>query len=61
MIHLDRLIATLMQVVTENAGAETGALVLLEEDQLTVMAQCSGSRQYDIEKLAVADCATIPV
>ncbi|NJL40732.1 MAG: PAS domain S-box protein, partial [Leptolyngbyaceae cyanobacterium SM1_4_3] len=42
-------------------GAETGALVLLEEDQLTVMAQCSGSRQYDIEKLAVADCATIPV
>ncbi|MEW6498569.1 MAG: PAS domain S-box protein, partial [Cyanobacteriota bacterium] len=61
IIHLDRLIATLMQVVIENAGAETGALVLLEEDQLTVMAQCSGSRQCDLEKLAVADCATIPV
>ncbi|WP_373425489.1 PAS domain S-box protein [Chroococcidiopsis cubana] len=61
MIHLDQLIATLMQVVIENAGAETGALVLLEEDQLTVMAQCSGSRQCDLEKLAVADCAKIPV
>jgi PAS domain S-box-containing protein len=61
IIHLDRLIATLMQVVIENAGAETGALVLLEEDQPTVMAQCSGSRQCDLEKLAVADCATIPV
>ncbi|MEX0272510.1 PAS domain S-box protein [Leptolyngbyaceae cyanobacterium UHCC 1019] len=61
MIHLDRLIATLMQVVIENAGAETGALILLEEDQLTVVAQCSGSRQCDLEKLAVADCATIPV
>jgi two-component system, NarL family, sensor kinase len=61
MIHLDRLIATLMQVVIENAGAETGALVLLEEDQLTVVAQCSGSRQCDLEKLAVTDCATIPI
>ncbi|MEN9871954.1 MAG: hypothetical protein RLZZ171_2946, partial [Cyanobacteriota bacterium] len=28
MIHLDQLITTLMQVVIENAGAETGALVL---------------------------------
>lgn len=60
MIHLDRLIATLMQVVIESAGAETGALVLLEEDQLTVVAQCSRSRECDLEKLAVADCATIP-
>ncbi|MEP0914817.1 PAS domain S-box protein [Leptolyngbya sp. GB1-A1] len=61
MVHLDQLIVTLMQVVIENAGAETGTLVLLEEDQLTVMAQCSGSKQCDLEKLAVADCATIPV
>ncbi|MUG91894.1 PAS domain S-box protein [Scytonema sp. UIC 10036] len=61
MIHLDQLIATLMQVVIESAGAETGALVLLEEDQLTVVAQCSGNRPCDLEKLAVADCATIPV
>ncbi|MEI2582596.1 PAS domain S-box protein, partial [Scytonema sp. PRP1] len=61
IIHLDRLIATLMQVVIENAGAETGTLVLLEEDQLTVVAQCSGSRQCDLEKFAVADCAAIPV
>lgn len=60
IIHLDRFIAPLMQVVIENAGAETGALVLLEEDQLTVVAQCSRSRECDLEKLAVADCATIP-
>jgi PAS domain S-box-containing protein len=61
MIHLDQLIVTLMQVVIENAGAETGALVLLEEGQLTVVAQCSGSRPCDLEKFAVSDCATIPV
>ncbi|WP_347269565.1 PAS domain S-box protein [Trichocoleus sp. FACHB-90] len=60
-MHLDQLIATLMQVVIESAGAETGALVLLEEDQLTVVTQCSGNRPCDLEKLAVADCATIPV
>jgi len=51
MIHLDRLIATLMQVVIENVGAETGALVLLEDDQLTVVARCSGSRPCNLEKL----------
>ena len=61
IIHLDQLIATLMQAVIENAGAETGTLVLLEEDQLTVVAQCSGSKQCDLEKFAVADCAAIPV
>ncbi|BAB73836.1 two-component sensor histidine kinase [Trichormus variabilis NIES-23] len=61
MIHLDQLTATLMQVVIENAGAETGALVLLEDDRLTVVAQCSGSRQCNLEKIAVAGCATIPV
>ncbi|MGG6270172.1 PAS domain S-box protein [Leptolyngbya sp. AN03gr2] len=59
IIHLDRLIATLMQMAIENAGAEIGALVLLEADQLIVVAQCSRSR-CDLEKLAVADCATIP-
>jgi PAS domain S-box-containing protein len=61
IIHLDRLIAPLIQMVIENAGAERGALVLLEADQLIVVAQCSVSRVCDLEKLAVADCATIPV
>ncbi|WP_242072089.1 PAS domain S-box protein [Nostoc sp. FACHB-110] len=61
MIHLDQLTATLMQVVIENAGAETGALILLEDDRLTVVAQCSGSKQCNLEKIAVAGCATIPI
>ncbi|MBD1867243.1 PAS domain S-box protein [Cyanobacteria bacterium FACHB-471] len=60
IIHLDQLIATLMQVVTENAGAEKGSLILLEDDQLTVVAQCS-SGQCDLAKTTVADSATIPV
>ncbi|MDZ7966690.1 MAG: AAA family ATPase [Nostoc sp. DedSLP03] len=61
IIHLDRLTATLMQVVIENAGAETGALILLEDDRLTMVAQYSGSRQGKLEKTTVAGCATVPV
>ncbi|MEB3212907.1 MAG: GAF domain-containing protein, partial [Leptolyngbyaceae bacterium] len=61
MIHLDQLIATLMHLVMENSGAETSALVLLEEDQLAVVAQCSRNKPCNLEKVAVADCATIPV
>lgn len=61
MIHLDQLIATLMQVVIDNSGAEIGALVLVEEDQLAVVAQCNRNKPCDLEKFAVADCATIPV
>ncbi|WP_425430808.1 PAS domain S-box protein [Chamaesiphon polymorphus] len=61
MIHFDRLIAMLMQVAIETAGAETGTLILLEDDRLIVVAQCSGSRQCDLEKIALVDCATIPV
>ncbi|MGI0487736.1 PAS domain S-box protein [Pantanalinema rosaneae CENA516] len=61
MIHLDQLIATLMQVVIDSSGAEIGALVFLEEDQLTVVAQCSRDKPCDLEKIAVADCAAIPI
>ncbi len=60
MIHLEQLIATLMQGVIEYAEAERGALILLEEDQLIVVAHCSGNSQCDLKKLAVADCAAIP-
>ena len=60
MIYLDQLIATLMQVVIDNSGAETGALILVEEDQLAVVAQCSGNKPYDLEKFAVANCPNVP-
>ena len=61
IIYLDRLITTLMQVAIATSGAETGALIFLEGDQLTTVAQCSGSRQCDLRKTPVAGCATIPV
>ncbi|HAJ61670.1 MAG TPA: serine/threonine protein kinase, partial [Cyanobacteria bacterium UBA8543] len=38
-IQLDKLLSTLMQVVVENAGAEKGALILLEGGSLAIAAQ----------------------
>jgi PAS domain S-box-containing protein len=61
VIHLDQLISTLMQVVIENAGAEKGSLILLEDDHLAVVAQCIGSGQCNLAMTSVADCAGIPV
>jgi signal transduction histidine kinase/GAF domain-containing protein len=38
-IQLNQLLSTLMQVVVENAGAEKGALILLEGEALAIAAQ----------------------
>jgi predicted ATPase/signal transduction histidine kinase/DNA-binding response OmpR family regulator len=40
-IDLDRLLTTIMQVVIENAGAEHGSLLLMEEEKLTLNAYCN--------------------
>jgi predicted ATPase/signal transduction histidine kinase/DNA-binding response OmpR family regulator len=40
-IDLGRLLATIMQVVIENAGAEHGSLLLMEEDHLVLKARCN--------------------
>ncbi|HEY9626963.1 MAG TPA: AAA family ATPase [Coleofasciculaceae cyanobacterium] len=61
VIHLDQLIATLMQVVLENAGAERGSLILLEGRQQVVVAQSHSSGQCNLEKTAVVDYENIPI
>jgi predicted ATPase/signal transduction histidine kinase/DNA-binding response OmpR family regulator len=40
-IDLNRLLATIMQVVIENAGAEHGSLLLVEEENLILKAHCN--------------------
>ena len=39
--HLDRLLARLMRVVIENAGAQTGALLLPHNEQWTIQAEAT--------------------
>ena len=58
-IRLDRLIASLMQVVIENAGAEQGALIL-QEETLVVAAQCIGNQSCNLQPIALTECLSIP-
>jgi len=43
-IHFDKLLATLMQVIIENAGAETGVLILQRNEQWVIEAKSRKQR-----------------
>lgn len=60
-IQLDRLLSTLMQVVMENAGAEKGALILLEGDTLAIAAQCAIDRACNLLSTPIVGSGEIPV
>ncbi|MCC3407638.1 MAG: AAA family ATPase [Microcoleus sp. PH2017_10_PVI_O_A] len=59
-INLDKLLSALMQVAIENAGAQKGALILLEGDSLAIATQCVSGQVSNIESTAVADSQEIP-
>ncbi|MCU0544278.1 MAG: AAA family ATPase [Oscillatoriaceae cyanobacterium Prado104] len=52
-IHLDKLLSNLMQVAIENAGAEKGAIILIEGDSLAIAAQCVSGRTCKIQSTPV--------
>ncbi|MGG6297795.1 EAL domain-containing protein [Leptolyngbya sp. AN02str] len=56
----DQLILTLMQGVLENAGAERGALILLESEQLSIVAQCASGQSCQILSTPLDNCSTLP-
>jgi predicted ATPase/signal transduction histidine kinase/tRNA A-37 threonylcarbamoyl transferase component Bud32 len=59
-INLDKLLSTLMQVMIENAGAETGAMILIEGDSLFLAVQCAG-KSCNLHSTPVVDCNKIPI
>jgi PAS domain S-box-containing protein len=60
-IKLEQLLSTLMQVAIENAGAEKGALILVEGDSLAIAAQCASGRNFNINSTPVVDSQEIPI
>lgn len=60
-IHLDKLLSTLMQVVLENAGAQKGAMILLEGDSLAIAAQCAVGEACNLQSIPVVGAEDIPV
>ncbi|UBF25955.1 AAA family ATPase [Kovacikia minuta CCNUW1] len=67
-IQLEKLLTTLMQVVLENAGAQTGALLLSQGDELVIQAQAirgkedmDGLQITSLQSLPVQSCSEIPL
>jgi GAF domain-containing protein len=60
-LRLDQLIVTLMQLVLENAGAERGALILRQVDQLTVVAQCLSGEACRVDLVPLHTSHSLPV
>jgi predicted ATPase/signal transduction histidine kinase/CheY-like chemotaxis protein len=60
-IRLDHLLSTLMQVVIENAGAEKGSLILLEQDKLVVVAQYVSEGNFHLQEATVGNDSNVPV
>ena len=60
-IELEGAIANLMQVARENAGAETLALMLFEEQALTLIAKITGEERSAIAPIPVEASNSVPL
>jgi len=60
-IQFDQLLSTLMQVVVENAGAEKGALILLEGEALAIAAQYAIGKACNLQSTPAVGSRGIPV
>ncbi|MFB2937743.1 AAA family ATPase [Aerosakkonemataceae cyanobacterium BLCC-F154] len=60
-IQLEQLLAKLMQVVMENAGADQGSLMLNREGNLEIVARCTGSRDFYQLNLPVEASFDVPL
>lgn len=56
----ETLINTLMQLVLESAGAEQGALMLWEEQQLVIVAQCRQGEICRMQHIPLDACDNLP-
>ncbi|GAB4478344.1 MAG: AAA family ATPase [Elainellaceae cyanobacterium] len=61
-IQLEKLLTRLMQVVLENAGAQTGALMLFQKEELVIQAQASRTQtELEPDALQITSLRAIPV
>ncbi|OKH30709.1 serine/threonine protein kinase [[Phormidium ambiguum] IAM M-71] len=60
-IQIDLLLTTLMQVIVKNAGAETGALILKEEETWQLVVRCTNSQDCYLDSIPVELSKAIPL
>ena len=58
-IHLEQLLSSLMQVIIENAGAEIGTLMLVEEGT-HIEVLVSSTQQAKLQSIPLSECRDIP-
>ncbi|HLP90602.1 MAG TPA: AAA family ATPase [Nostocaceae cyanobacterium] len=59
-IHVDKLIYNLMQVILENVGADQGSLILQQDHDLIIVAQCQNTQQCELPSIPVNTAKNIP-
>lgn len=59
-IQIEQLLSTLMQVAIENAGAQTGALILKEQENWSIAIQCRGRQDCLQQPIAIEQIHSIP-
>ncbi|HIK16430.1 MAG TPA: EAL domain-containing protein [Leptolyngbyaceae cyanobacterium M33_DOE_097] len=59
-LHPNQLIITLTKLALENAGAEQGALTLLQDNQLMVVAQCLRDKVCTVQMTPLAGNESLP-
>jgi PAS domain S-box-containing protein len=60
-INLDKLLSNLMAVMMENAGAEKGAMILIDGDSFFAAAECMNGKSCNLNSTAVVDSNEIPI
>ncbi len=60
-IYLAPLLSTVLQVMMENAGADKGALLLLEADNLVIAAQCISGQQCNLQPIPIESSSKLPI
>ncbi|MEY3867732.1 MAG: hypothetical protein RLZZ338_1623 [Cyanobacteriota bacterium] len=58
-IELEKLLATLMEIVIANAGSQTGSLILYQEEQWLVIARAN-QEQTEVLEIPLEQCQDLP-
>ncbi|MDK2409441.1 AAA family ATPase [Aphanizomenon sp. PH219] len=60
-IQIDKLLYTLMQVISENVAANKSALILQKEGNLILVAQCMNEHEYKFSTTPINDSQDLPL
>jgi predicted ATPase/signal transduction histidine kinase len=60
-IHIDQLISKLIQAIIENVGADKAALILQQEQDLILVADCVDSQECNLQSTSLNNVQNLPL